>query len=185
MLSATEIKRGTVLKMDGELYLVVDYQHVTPGNWRGMVQAKLKSMKQGSIVQKRFRSTDKLEDVFLEHRTMEYLYKDGENYCFMDTENYEQLLLPKEAVADAMPYMTLNSQANIAFYEGKALSVELPTSVSLKIVETDPGMKGDTVVNVYKAAKVETGLVVKVPLFITNGEVIKVDTRTGEFLGRE
>ncbi|HHT9145558.1 MAG: elongation factor P [Candidatus Brocadiaceae bacterium] len=185
MLSATEIKRGTVLKMDGELYLVVDYQHVTPGNWRGMVQAKLKSMKQGSIVQKRFRSTDKIEDVFLEHRTMEYLYKDGENYCFMDTENYEQLLLPKEAVADAMPYMTLNSQANIAFYEGKALSVELPTSVSLKIVETDPGMKGDTVVNVYKAAKVETGLIVKVPLFITNGEVIKVDTRTGEFLGRE
>lgn len=185
MLSATEIKRGTVLKMDGELYLVVDYQHVTPGNWRGMVQAKLKSMKQGSIVQKRFRSTDKIEDVFLEHRTMEYLYKDGENYCFMDTENYEQILLPKEAVADAMPYMTLNSQANIAFYEGKALSVELPTSVFLKIVETDPGMKGDTVVNVYKAAKLETGLVVKVPLFITNGEVIKVDTRTGEFLGRE
>ena len=185
MLSATEIKRGTVLKMDGELYLVVDYQHVTPGNWRGMVQATLKSMKQGSIVQKRFRSTDKLEDVFLEHRNMEYLYKDGENYCFMDTENYEQILLPKEAVEDAMSDMTLNSQAKIAFYEGKALSVELPTSVSLKIVETDPGMKGDTVVNVYKAAKVETGLVVKVPLFINNGEVIKVDTRTGEFLGRE
>ncbi len=185
MLSATEIKRGTVLKMDGELYLVVDYQHVTPGNWRGMVQAKLKSMKQGSIVQKRFRSTDKVEDVFLEHRNMEYLYKDGENYCFMDTENYEQILLPKEAVEDAMSYMTLNSQAKIAFYEGKALSVELPTSVSLKIIETDPGMKGDTVVNVYKAAKVETGLIVKVPLFINNGEVIKVDTRTGEFLGRE
>ena len=93
--------------------------------------------------------------------------------------------MPKEAVADAMPYMTLNSQAKIAFYEGKALSVELPTSVSLKIVETDPGMKGDTVVNVYKPAKLETGLVVKVPLFINNGEVIKVDTRTGEFLGRE
>ncbi|OHB74287.1 MAG: elongation factor P [Planctomycetes bacterium RBG_16_41_13] len=185
MLSATEIKRGTVIKMDGELYLVVDYQHVTPGNWRGMVQAKLKSMKQGSIVQKRFRSTDKIEDVFLEHRNMEYLYKDGENYCFMDTENYEQILLPKEAVEDAMSYMTLNSQAKIAFYEGKALSVELPTSVSLKIIETDPGMKGDTVVNVYKAAKVETGLIVKVPLFINNGEVIKVDTRTGEFLGRE
>ncbi|MEK6730316.1 MAG: elongation factor P, partial [Planctomycetota bacterium] len=87
MLSATELKRGTVIKMDGELYLVVDYQHVTPGNWRGMVQAKLKSMKQGSIVQKRFRSTDKVEDIFLEHRTMEYLYRDGDNYCFMDTEN--------------------------------------------------------------------------------------------------
>jgi len=107
------------------------------------------------------------------------------DYCFMDTENYEQVLLPKEAVEDAIPYMTLNSQAKIAFYEGKALSVELPTSVSLKIIETDPGMKGDTVVNVYKPAKLETGLVVKVPLFINNGEVIKVDTRTGEFLGRE
>ena len=185
MVSATEIKRGTVIKMDGELYLVVDYQHVTPGNWRGMVQAKLKSLKQGSVVQKRFRSTDKIEDVFLDHREMEYLYKDGDNYCFMDTENYEQILLPKEAVEDAMHYMILNSKAKIAFYEGKAISVELPTSVVLKIVETDPGMKGDTVVNVYKPAKMETGLMVKVPLFINSGEMIKVDTRTGEFLGRE
>ena len=185
MVSATEIKRGTVIKMDGELYLVVDYQHVTPGNWRGMVQAKLKSLKQGSVVQKRFRSTDKIEDVFLDHREMEYLYKDGDNYCFMDTENYEQILLPKEAVEDAMPYMILNSKAKIAFYEGKAISVELPTSVVLKIVETDPGMKGDTDVNDYKLAKMETGLMVKVPLFINSGEMIKVDTRTGEFLGRE
>ena len=185
MVSATELKRGMVIKMDGELYTVVDYQHVTPGNWRGMVQAKLKSQKQGSIVQKRFRSTDKVEDIFLEHRSMEYLYRDGDNYCFMDTENYEQLLLPEEAVKDAILYMTLNSQAKIAFYEGKALSIELPTSVTLKIVETDPGMKGDTVVNVYKPAKLETGLIVKVPLFVNNGETIKVDTRTGEFLGRE
>lgn len=185
MVSATELKRGMVIKMDGELYTVVDYQHVTPGNWRGMVQAKLKSQKQGSIVQKRFRSTDKVEDIFLEHRSMEYLYRDGDNYCFMDTENYEQIMLPEEAVKDAILYMTLNSQAKIAFYEGKALSIELPTSVTLKIVETDPGMKGDTVVNVYKPAKLETGLIVKVPLFVNNGETIKVDTRTGEFLGRE
>lgn len=185
MVSATELKRGMVIKMDGELYTVVDYQHVTPGNWRGMVQAKLKSQKQGSIVQKRFRSTDKVEDIFLEHRSMEYLYRDGDNYCFMDTDNYEQIMLPEEAVKDAILYMTLNSQAKIAFYEGKALSIELPTSVTLKIVETDPGMKGDTVVNVYKPAKLETGLIVKVPLFVNSGETIKVDTRTGEFLGRE
>ena len=103
----------------------------------------------------------------------------------MDTENYEQIMLPEEAIKDAIPYMILNSQAKIAFYEGKALTVELPTSVILKIVETDPGMKGDTVVNVYKPAKLETGLIVKVPLFISTGESIKVDTRTGEFLGRE
>ncbi len=185
MISATEIKRGTVIKLEGELYLVVDYQHVTPGNWRGMVQAKLKSLKQESVVQKRFRSTDKLEDIFLDYRTMEYLYKDGDNYCFMDTENYEQVSISKEAVADAMPYMTLNSQAKIAFYEGKPISVELPTSVTLKIIETDPGSKGDTVVNVYKPAKLETGLIVKVPLYVNNGESIKVDTRTGEFISRE
>ncbi|MCF6158972.1 MAG: elongation factor P [wastewater metagenome] len=185
MVSATEIKKGTVIKLDNELYLVVDYQHVTPGNWRGMVQAKLKSLKQGNVIQKRFRSTDKLEDVFLDYRVMEYLYRDGDNFCFMDTENYEQVLLPKEAVEDTIPYMTLNSQVRIAFYEGKAISIELPTSVTLKIVETDPGMKGDTVVNVYKPAKLETGLIVKVPLFINNGERIKIDTRTGEFISRE
>jgi len=185
LVSATEIKRGIVIKIDSELYLVVDYQHVTPGNWRGMVQAKLKSLKQGSVVQKRFRSTDKLENIFLDYRNMEYLYREGDNYCFMDTENYEQVLLPKEVVEDALQYLVLNSQVRIAFYESKALSIELPTSVTLKVVETDPGKKGDTVTNVYKTAKLETGLIVKVPLFINNGEMVKVDTRTCEFIGRE
>ncbi|MBM4053202.1 MAG: elongation factor P [Planctomycetes bacterium] len=185
MISATEMKKGGVIKLDNDLYLVVETQHVTPGNWRGMVQAKLRNLRQGNIVQKRFRSTDKVEDIFLDYRTMEYLYKDGDGYCFMDTENYEQILLQKEAVEDAIPYMKLNTQIRIAFYEDKAISVEMPTSVILEIVETDPGKKGDTVVNVYKPAKLETGLVIKVPLFINNGEKVKVDTRTGEFLGRE
>lgn len=185
MINATEIRKGIVIRVDKELYLVVDYQHVTPGNWRGMVQAKLKSLKQGNTVQKRFRSTEKLEDVFLESRLMEYLYIDGESYCFMDLENYEQILLSKEVMENALPYMKLNEQAKIVFCEGKAISVELSTSVTLKIVETDPGNKGDTVVNATKPAKMETGLMVKVPLFIENGEVVKVDTRTGEFLGRE
>lgn len=185
MISATEMKKGGVIKLDKDLYVVVEALHVTPGNWRGMVQAKLRNLKQGNIVQKRFRSTDKVEDIFLEYRTMEYLYKEGDSYCFMDTENYEQIMLPKEAVEDAIPYMKLNTQARIAFYENKALSVELPTSVVLEIVETDPGMKGDTVVNVYKPATLETGLIIKVPLFINTGEKVKVDTRTSEFLGRE
>ncbi|MCR4293436.1 MAG: elongation factor P [Candidatus Kuenenia sp.] len=185
MISATEMKKGGVIKLDNDLYVVVESQHVTPGNWRGMVQAKLRNLKQGNIVQKRFRSTDKVEDIFLEYLTMEYLYKEGDSYCFMDTENYEQIMLPKEAVEEAIPYMKLNTQARIAFYENKALSVELPTSVVLEIVETDPGMKGDTVVNVYKPATLETGLIIKVPLFINTGEKVKVDTRTSEFLGRE
>ncbi len=185
MISATEIKRGTVLKVENELYVVIDYQHITPGNWRGMVQAKLKSLKQGSVVQKRFRSTDKVDDVYLEHREMEYLYQDGDNYCFMDTETLEQVFIQKDAIEAEIPYIALNTQARISFYDGKPVSVELPSSVILRVEETDPGAKGDTVTNVFKPATLETGLVVKVPLFINQGERIKVDTRTGEFISRE
>lgn len=185
MINATEIKRGTVLKVDGELFTVMDFQHITPGNWRGMVQAKIKSLKQGNVIQKRFRSTDKLEDVFLEHRAMEYLYPDGDNYCFMDTETLEQIFIQGDAIEAEIPYIALNKQAKISFYEGKPIAVELPASVALTVEETDPGVKGDTVTNVFKPATLETGLVVKVPLFINQGERIKVDTRTGEFISRD
>ncbi|MGR3311202.1 MAG: elongation factor P [Candidatus Brocadiales bacterium] len=185
MINATEIKRGIVLKVDNELFVVMDFQHITPGNWRGMVQAKIKSLKQGNVIQKRFRSTDKIEDVYLEHRVMEYLYQDGDNYCFMDTETLEQIFIQGDAIKAEIPYISLNSQAKISFYEGKPISVELPASVILNIEETDPGVKGDTVTNVFKPAKLETGLVVKVPLFVNQGERIKVDTRTGEFIKRE
>lgn len=185
MISATEIKRGTVLKVDNELYVVIDSQHITPGNWRGMVQAKLKSIKAGNVVQKRFRSTDKVEDVYLEHRMMEYLYPDGNNYCFMDTETLEQVFIQKDAIEAEIPYIALNNQARISFYDGKPVAVELPSSVILRVEETDPGVKGDTVTNVFKPATLETGLVVKVPLFINQGERVKIDTRTGEFISRE
>ncbi len=185
MINATEIKRGIVLKVDNELFVVMDFQHITPGNWRGMVQAKIKSLKQGNVIQKRFRSTDKIEDVFLEHRVMEYLYQDGDSYCFMDTETLEQIFIQGDAIEAEIPYISLNSQVKISFYEGKPISVELPASVILSIEETDPGVKGDTVTNVFKPAKLETGLVVKVPLFVNQGERIKVDTRTGEFMKRE
>ncbi|HLG29858.1 MAG TPA: elongation factor P, partial [Candidatus Brocadiales bacterium] len=157
MISATEIKRGTVLKVDNELYVVIDYQHITPGNWRGMVQAKLKSLKQGSVVQKRFRSTDKVDDVYLEHREMEYLYQDGDNYCFMDTESLEQVFIQKDAIEAEIPYIALNNQARISFYDGKPVAVELPSSVILRVEKTDPGAKGDTVTNVFKPATLETG----------------------------
>lgn len=185
MISATEIKRGTVLKVDGDLFVVIDYQHITPGNWRGMVQAKLKSLKQGNVVQKRFRSTDKVDDVYLEHREMEYLYQDGDNYCFMDTETLEQVFIQKDAIEAEIPYIALNTHARISFYDEKPVSVELPASVTLRVEKTDPGVKGDTVTNVFKPATLETGLVVKVPLFINQGERVKVDTRTGEFISRQ
>jgi elongation factor P len=185
LINATEIRKGMVVRMDDELYLVTEYEHIAPGNWRAIVQAKLRNIKQGNTVQRRFRSSDKLETVFLESKVMEYLYKQGDSYCFMDTESYEQVMLPAELVEESMPYVALNSQVRIAFYDGKPLSVDLPASVVLKVVETEPGARGNTVTNVFKPAKLETGLVVKVPLFINIGDKLKVDTRTREFISRE
>ena len=185
MINATDIRKGMVVKVDEELFLIVDYEHIAPGNWRAIVQAKMRNIKQGNIVQRRFRSSDKLESVFLESKVMEYLYKQGDTYCFMDTESYEQVMLPADLVDPSMPYVALNSQVRIGFYDGKPLSIDLPTSVVLKIVETDPGSRGNSVTNVFKPAKLETGLVVKVPLFINIGDKVKVDTRSGEFIARD
>lgn len=184
MISAKEIRKGTIIKIDGELFSVSDFDHLTPGNLRALVQVYMKNIKQGNVIQKRFRSTDKVEDVFLDRKEMEYLYQDGDNYCFMDTESYEQILLSKDAVGESIQYIPENMRVEVSFYEGRAVAVSLPASVVLKIIQTDPGIKGNTVTNVFKPATLETGLVVKVPLFINNEESIKVDTRTGEFIGR-
>jgi elongation factor P len=184
LINATDIRKGLIIKIDGELFSVSDFQHVTPGKGRAHMQVSIKSLKQGNVTQKRFRSTDKVEDVFLEHIDMEYLYKDGEDFCFMNTENYEQVLLTKEVLGDTMLYITPNSKVKVSFYEGNTVGIELPASVTLKIIETDPGTKGDTVTNVFKPAKLETGHIIKVPPFINPGELVKVDTRTGQFLGR-
>ena len=184
MINATDIRKGTIININGDLFSVTDFQHVMPGKGGAFMQVSMKNLKQGNVVQKRFRSTDKVDDVFLEHRDMEYLYQDGESFCFMDTETYDQILLSEDVLGDTMSYITPNSRIDVSFYEGNAIWVELPSSVTLKIIETDPGVKGDTVTNVFKPAKLETGYVVKVPLFINEGEMIKVDTRTGLFLGR-
>jgi elongation factor P len=185
LITATEIRKGMVIKVDDEPYLVLDREHVAPGNWRAMVQAKLRSIRQGNTIQRRFRSSDKFETVFLESKVMEYLYKQGDSYTFMDTESFEQVPLSADLVGDFMPYVALNSQVRVAFYDGRPLSVDLPASVVLKVAETDPGAKGNSVTNVFKPAKLETGLVVKVPLFINVGDKVKVDTRSGEFIQRE
>lgn len=184
LISATDVRKGLIINVDGELYSVSDFQHVTPGKGRAHMQVSMKSLKLGNVIQKRFRSSDKVDDVFLEHKEMEYLYQDGDSYCFMDIETYDQILLSKEVIGEKMPYVSENSKVELSFYEGNPVCVELPASVTLKIVETDPGVKGDTVTNVFKPATLETGYVVKVPMFINSGELIKVDTRTGLFLGR-
>ncbi len=184
MISATQIKKGMAIKLNNELYRVFSFQHITPGNWRGMVQTKLKSMKTGSIIEHRFRSEDKVEQAYLETHEMEYLYSDGTDYHFMNTENFEQVHLSADLLEDAIPYMTPNIKIQVVYYEGRPIGVELPASVELKVVATEPALRGATVSNVNKPATLETGLVLQVPPFINEGELIRVDTNDGKYLER-
>jgi elongation factor P len=184
-INATEIKKGMILEMDGGLLQVMDVYHQKLGKGGAVLQCKLRDIKRGTQVQKRIRSAEKVETAFLETKTMEYLYQDGDSYCFMDTENYDQVTLPSEAVGDSMNYILPNSQVRIVWHEGQPLSLELPASVTLEVIETEPGARGNTVTNVFKPAKLDTGFEIKVPMHINQGDKVKVDTRTGEFLGRE
>ena len=184
MIAATQIKRGMTIKLNGELYRVFAFQHITPGNWRGMVQTKLKSLKSGSIIEHRFRSEDRIERAYLETHQMEYLYTDGTDYFFMNTATFEQFHLPMELLEDSIHYLIPNIQIQVEFYEGRPIGIELPASVELKVVATEPALRGATVSNVNKPATLETGLVIQVPPFVNEGEVIRVDTNDGKYLER-
>ncbi len=184
MISATQIKRGMTIKLNGELYRVFSFQHITPGNWRGMVQTKLKSLRSGSIIEHRFRSEDRIDQAYLETHEVEYLYSDGSNYYFMNVENFEQFHLPSDLLEEAIPYLTPNINLKVEFYEGKIIGIELPPSVELKVTQTEPSLRGATVSNVNKPATLETGLVIQVPPFINEGELIRVDTSEGKYLER-
>ncbi len=184
MLSATQLRPGMVIKFNNELYSVFSMTHRTPGNLRGFVQAKMRSLRTGSMTEHRFSSEDKVEKAILDQQDMEYLYDDGEYFYFMNTENYEQMHLTKELLGDATNYLIPQLKVSVEFYEGKPISVELPPSVDMTVVETEPGLKGATVSNVTKPAKMETGLVVQVPPFIGEGEKIRVNTSEGTYQER-
>jgi elongation factor P len=184
MISSTQLRPGMVIKFNNELYTVFKMEHRTPGNLRGFVQVKMRSIRSGSMTEHRFSSEDRVERAALEEHEMEYLYDDGEYYYFMNTENFEQMHLTKELLGDSVEYLVSQLKVNIEFYEGKPISVELPPTVDLKVVETEPGMKGASVSNVTKAAKLETGLVVQVPPFINEGEKIRVSTSEGTYQER-
>lgn len=169
---------------DKQLYYVVDRDLNTPGNWRAILQLKLKNLKTGSITMNRVRPEDKVEQAYLDKREMQYIYQDGDGYVFMDTENYDQITLSKEWVGDLMLYMKENFKAEVTFYESKPLSLDLPATVELKVTETEPALKGATAAAQFKPATLETGLKIQVPPFIGIGEMIAVDTRTGEYLSR-
>ena len=173
-----------VIKFNNELYTIFKTEHRTPGNLRGFVQVKMRSIRSGSMTEHRFSSEDRVERAALEEIEMEFLYDDGEYYYFMNTENFEQMHLTKELLGDSVEFLVSQLKVNIEFYEGKPISVELPPTVDLKVVETEPGMKGASVSNVTKAAKLETGLVVQVPPFINEGEKIRVSTSEGTYQER-
>jgi elongation factor P len=183
-VQATQLRRGNTILHNGELHQVVDYAHITPGNWRGMVQTKLRRLSTGAIIDHRFRSEDRVERAVLDEREMEYLYKDGSDFHFMDTENYEQIHFNEELLGDAVNYLVPNSKVKVEFYEGRALGVELPATIDLRVVQTEPGMPSATATNVLKPAKLETGLTVGVPHFIQEGELIRVDTTEGKYVER-
>ena len=184
MITATQLRPGMVIKYNNDLYSVFSVTHRTPGNLRGFVQAKMRSLKSGTMTENRFSSEDKVEKAMLDEQQMEYLYDDGEYYYFMNTETYEQMHLMKDLLGDATQYLIPNLRVAVEFYEGKPISVELPATVDMTVVETEPGLKGATVSNVTKPAKMETGLVVQVPPFITEGEKIRVNTAEGTYQER-
>lgn len=173
-----------VIIFNKDLYSVFKMEHRTPGNLRGFVQAKMRNFKTGTMIEHRFSSEDKVERASLDEQEMEFLYDDGEYYHFMNTETYEQMHLTKDILGDATNFLIPQLKVAVEFYEGKAVSVELPPSVDLKVVETEPGLKGATVSNVTKPATLETGLVVQVPAFINEGERIRVSTSESNYLER-
>jgi len=183
-IPATQLRPGMVVKFNNDLFSVFKMEHRTPGNLRGFVQVKMRNFKSGTMIEHRFSSEDKVEKASLDEQEMEYLYDDGEYFYFMTTETFEQMHLVKDLLGDATDYLTPNLKVNVEFYEGKPISVELPATVDLTVAETEPGMKGASVSNVTKAAKLETGLVVQVPPFINEGEKIRVSTSDASYQAR-
>jgi elongation factor P len=184
MISAGDFRKGITFEMDGQVYQIIDFQHVKPGKGAAFVRAKIKNVMTGTIRETTFNPTDRFPEARIESKEMQYLYNDGQLYYFMDNETYEQLPLEKDQVEDAIMYIKENDNVTIRFYQGKPFQVVPPNFVELVVVHTEPGVKGDTATGATKPATLETGLVVNVPLFVNEGDKIKIDTRTGEYLSR-
>ena len=184
MIYASDFRKGITFEMNGEPHVVLDFQHVKPGKGAAFVRTKYRNILTGATREEAFNPNDKFPKAHIETKQMQYLYNDGELYYFMDQETYDQVPLTAELVEDAIKYIRENDIATVKFYKENAFTVEAPNFVDLEVVETEPGVKGDTATNVTKAATVETGAVIQVPIFINEGERIQIDTRTGEYLGR-
>ena len=184
MISVTDLRNGTKVEMDGGLWECLGYQHQKIGRGGAKVVAKFRNLETLSIVERTFNAGEKLQDIFIDYRPMQYLYADGDTFTFMDLETYEQPTLDRSQIGEGARFLKENVEVTVDYYQGRALKVTLPNVIELAIVETDPGVKGDTVSGGSKPAKLESGATVQVPLFISPGEVVRVDTRSGEYLGR-
>ena len=183
-IQATRVKKGMLVKMGEDLYRILDFQHVTPGNLRGFVRVKLRNIRNGALADQKLRSEDMIERATLDEREMQYLYKDGDDYYFMDTSSYEQVHISSEALGDSVSYLKPEMTILVEFYGTEPVGIELTPTVDLKVTDTVPGIKGATASNQVKPATLETGLVVQVPPFINTGDVVRVSTESGEYLSR-
>ena len=183
-IPATQMRPGMIIRHNNELHLVFSVEHRTPGNLRAFIQAKLRNLRSNAMFEHRFRSGDAIEKIVVDEIKMEFLYNDGDDYYFMDINTFEQTALKRDTLGDAVDYLTANLQIIVEFYDGKAVGIDLPQTVDLKVMETEPGLKSATASSVTKPAKLETGLVVQVPPFVNEGETIRVDTSEGVYLSR-
>lgn len=183
-ITTNDLKNGITLELDGVLFQVVEFQHVKPGKGGAFVRSKIRNLRNGAVIDRTFNAGVRVEQAILDRKDMQFLYRDGEEYVFMDLESYDQQHVSPVALGDAADYMVENSVAIIAFYNGEIVTVEIPASVELTITDTEPGIQGDRVSGATKPATLETGKVVKVPLFINVGDKVKVDTRSGDYITR-
>ena len=183
-IQATRLKKGMLIKVDQDLFRVLELQHVTPGNLRGFVRVKLRNIRSGSLSDQKLRSEDTLDRATLDQRDMQYLYKDGDDYYFMDTTSYDQIHISSEALGESVNYLKPEMTIEVEFYGEEPVGIELPQTVDLKVMDTVPGIKGATASNQVKPATLETGFVVQVPPFINVGDLVRVSTETGEYLSR-
>lgn len=184
MISVNDLRTGLTIKVEGDVYSVIEFLHVKPGKGAAFVRTKLRNVKTGAVREMTFRAGERVERAIVETKQMQFLYSSGDEYFFMDTNTYDQISLTKDDLGDAPNYLLENMTIGIQFYEGAPIGIDLPTTVNLRVVQTEPGFRGDTATGATKPATLETGITVQVPLFIEQDEIIKVDTRTGEYISR-
>jgi len=184
MISVTQLRKGVTFELDGDIYRVLEYEHYKPGRGNAIIRTKLRNLRTGATISRNFLSGERVQDISIDHRTVQYLYQDGDMYHFMDTETYEQPALPRSLLEDVVGYLKEGITLELQSYEGEYIGIEMPTTVELTVTEAPPGFAGDTATGATKEITLETGLTVQAPLFVETGDVVRIDTRTGQYLTR-